>query len=114
MSDSALRQRTTASSINAQKPSSPDAPSDIRPAVASSVIAKLLFFTLLLVTVPLGSYFISIRTFFNGNATYAGALAALMANVVLLGYLVVAIQEDQGDQLEMAKEAAKKGEKKSE
>jgi hypothetical protein len=113
MSESALRQRTTASSINAQKPSK-DAPSDIRPAVATSVIAKLLFFTLLLVTVPLGSYFISIKTFFNGNATYAGALAALMANVVLLGYLVVAIQEDQGDQLELAKEAAKKGEKKSE
>lgn len=33
----------------------------------------------------------------SGNATYAGAFAAVMANVVLIGYIVVAMREDQGD-----------------
>lgn len=33
----------------------------------------------------------------KGNATYAGAFAAVMANVVLIGYIVVAMREDQGD-----------------
>lgn len=35
-----------------------------------------------------------------GNSTYAGALAAIMANVVLVGYIFVAMAEDQSDQLE--------------
>jgi vacuolar ATPase assembly integral membrane protein VMA21 len=96
---STLRQRQTASSTTPEKPA-PDGPSDIRPAVPSSVIAKLLFFTLALVTVPLGTYFLTVKSIFKGNSTYAGALAAVMANVVLVGYLIVAIQEDQSDQKE--------------
>lgn len=33
-----------------------------------------------------------------GNSTYAGALAAIMANMVLIGYIFVAMAEDQSDQ----------------
>lgn len=33
-----------------------------------------------------------------GNSTYAGALAAIMANMVLIGYIFVAMAEDQSEQ----------------
>lgn len=34
-----------------------------------------------------------------GNATYAGATAAISANVVLVAYIVVAYREDQADRV---------------
>jgi vacuolar ATPase assembly integral membrane protein VMA21 len=33
----------------------------------------------------------------GGNSTYAGAFAAVMANIVLVAYVVVAMQEDQAE-----------------
>lgn len=44
---------------------------------------------------------------FPGNATYAGALAAIMANVVLIAYVIMAFKDDQAEQAEDAKEAKK-------
>lgn len=56
---------------------------------------------------PIGSYFATVNTVFGGNSTYAGGFAAVMANVVLIAYVVVAMREDQSDRLE----AEKKGKK---
>ncbi|KAI6088813.1 hypothetical protein F4821DRAFT_82645 [Hypoxylon rubiginosum] len=82
--------------------------SNTAPAVPMDVILKLLAFTFAMVVVPIGSYFLSVNTFFKGNSTYAGGLAAVMANVVLVGYVIVAMNEDQSDQLEAKKKAGKK------
>jgi len=42
-----------------------------------------------------------------GNTTFAGASAAIMANVVLVAYIVVAMREDQGEAIETAEKARK-------
>jgi hypothetical protein len=99
----APRTEKSASSISSSTSSLDAGPSDIRPAVASSVIYKLLIFTLAMVTVPLGAYFLSVRTVFEGNPTFAGGLAALMANVVLVAYIFVAVRDDQAEQEERSK-----------
>ncbi|EJT70056.1 vacuolar ATPase assembly integral membrane protein VMA21 [Gaeumannomyces tritici R3-111a-1] len=80
--------------------------SDTTPAVPFDVIVKLLAFTFAMIVVPIGSYFATVNNVFSGNSTYAGALAAIMANVVLIAYVVVAMNEDQSEQLE--REAKKK------
>ncbi|KAI1188860.1 hypothetical protein F5B17DRAFT_393683 [Nemania serpens] len=85
--------------------------SSTAPAVPMDVILKLLAFTLAMVVIPIGSYFLTIRTIFHGNSTYAGALAAVLANVVLVGYIIVAMNEDQSDQLEAEKKQKKQKQK---
>ncbi|OAL55794.1 hypothetical protein IQ07DRAFT_583234 [Pyrenochaeta sp. DS3sAY3a] len=82
-------------------------PSNIAPAVPSSVIWKLMSFTFAMITLPIGTYFFSVHFVFKGNATWAGALAALMANVVLIAYVVMAFKDDQEEQREEAEKAKK-------
>ncbi|KAI5786380.1 hypothetical protein DFH27DRAFT_256114 [Peziza echinospora] len=65
--------------------------------VPSHVIIKLLLFTFAMIVLPLTSYFLSAATIFSGNTTYAGATAAIVANIVLLAYVFVAISEDKAD-----------------
>ncbi|KAL6920113.1 hypothetical protein FSHL1_004090 [Fusarium sambucinum] len=68
-----------------------DETSSTAPAVPrynSQVIYKLLAFTFAMVFLPIG------------NSSFAGGLAAVLANVVLIGYIVVAMKEDQSDQLQ--------------
>lgn len=86
---------------------------------------KLLAFTFAMIVFPIGSYFLTVDTIFKGlpptsqpgwllhiwflhadgrhllgNSTFAGALAAIMANVVLIGYVIVAMREDASDRKE--------------
>ncbi|KAF4552558.1 VMA21-like domain-containing protein [Elsinoe fawcettii] len=44
----------------------------------------------------------------KGNSTYAGATAAVIANVVLIAYIVVAFNDDQTERLEEAEKEKKK------
>ncbi|KAM0332128.1 hypothetical protein ACHAQA_002400 [Verticillium albo-atrum] len=80
--------------------SAPAERSNIAPAVPADVIIKLLGFTFAMIVFPIGSYFLTVATIFKGNSTFAGAFAALMANVVLIGYIIVAMREDQSEQLD--------------
>ncbi|KAF2096464.1 VMA21-like domain-containing protein [Rhizodiscina lignyota] len=70
----------------------------IAPAVPTPVIVKLLGFTLAMITLPIGTYFATVHSIFKGNHTFAGATAAVVANIVLIGYIIVAFRDDQSEQ----------------
>ena len=85
---------------------------------------KLLFFTLLMIVAPLGSYYLTLKTIWAGehnltsswldypsclcalgNNTYAGATAAVVANIVLIAYVIAAVREDAADAEESKKKS---------
>ncbi|KAI5194398.1 hypothetical protein E4T39_08677 [Aureobasidium subglaciale] len=93
-------------------------PSIIAPAVPQHVIVKLLLFSFAMIVLPISSYFLTVDNLFSGNyglftkpisllptnlsgnSTFAGATAAILANVVLIGYIIVAMREDAGERAE--------------
>ncbi|MCJ1409579.1 vacuolar ATPase assembly integral membrane protein vma21 [Ptychographa xylographoides] len=83
--------------------------SNIAPAVPAAVIYKLLGFTLAMIAGPIATYYLTLNTIFRGSSTLAGGTAAVMANVVLIAYVIVAMKEDQSERL-AEEEKAKKGE----
>lgn len=83
--------------LSPSQSSTPTAPSNTSPAVPGRIIAKLLLFTALMISAPLGVYFSSLNMVFSGNSTWAGVSAAVTANLVLAAYIVAAVWEDQGD-----------------
>jgi len=66
--------------------------------IPGAVVVKLLLFTLAMITAPLLTYYISVTSVFVGNVTVAGAFAAVAANVVLIAYIIVAMNEDDTDE----------------
>jgi hypothetical protein len=71
------------------------------------VYYKLAFFSVALFAAPLTAYYASVDRFFGGNPNYAGGLAALVANVVLVGYVIAAFLEDQGSSPALKKDATR-------
>lgn len=65
------------------------------PSVSTSVIAKLLLFSAAMIVLPLSAYYLSLEYLFQGYKTnYAAITAAITANLVVAGYVVVAFLED--------------------
>lgn len=60
--------------------------------VPRSVIEKLMGFTVAMVFLPLLTFFIV--NYYVENTLVSGGLAAAMANIVLIAYIVVAFSED--------------------
>ncbi|KAJ3181293.1 vacuolar ATPase assembly integral membrane protein vma21 [Irineochytrium annulatum] len=65
--------------------------------VDRSVVLKLAFFSILMFTLPIGTYLYTQQYVFDGNSTYSAIVAAVVANIVLIAYIVVAFLEDNGD-----------------
>jgi hypothetical protein len=78
------------------------------------VIIQLLVFTVIMICGPIGTYYLTLNLVFKGlitlrktnhtsanavlgNSSYAGALAAMVANVILAVYVIIAFREDQGE-----------------
>ncbi|KAG0278648.1 vacuolar ATPase assembly integral membrane protein vma21 [Linnemannia exigua] len=80
------------SSSSSSSASSPSASRSVN--VSSGTLAKLAFFTIAMIVFPIGTYFVTLDRYFEGNATYAGISAAVVANVVLISYVAVAVMED--------------------
>ncbi|KAL2835101.1 hypothetical protein BDW59DRAFT_3422 [Aspergillus cavernicola] len=95
------------SSPSDEKPS--DYESDTSPAVPMHVIWKLVGFTVAMITTPVGMYFVSVSL--GSSTTVAAIIAAVMANVILFGYVFVAWQEDKEErEAEAAKRKGKRAE----
>merc|ERR1711939_1186519 len=61
------------------------------------VLTKFALVSVAMVTLPIGAYFGSLNfVWAPGNTTAAGITAAVVANVVLIAYVILALLEDDG------------------
>ncbi|WFD31739.1 hypothetical protein MSPP1_002778 [Malassezia sp. CBS 17886] len=81
-------------------------PSRVAPRGADPAIGvyyKLAIFSAALFIAPISAYYVAKDRWLGGDAVWAGGLAAIVANVVLAGYIVVACLEDDAPRVAPAK-----------
>lgn len=64
-----------------------------RAELTRTVVRKLIFFTAAMIIAPVTCFFI-LQNVFNWGSIVSGGTAALVANIVLIGYVVAAFMED--------------------
>ncbi|OXG43602.1 hypothetical protein C359_01438 [Cryptococcus neoformans Bt120] len=62
--------------------------------VQPAVLYKLVLFALLMAVVPIATYFGTLNYLWDGSTTFAAISAIAAANLILVGYVVVAFRED--------------------
>ncbi|TPX51393.1 hypothetical protein SeMB42_g00482 [Synchytrium endobioticum] len=62
--------------------------------IPTSVVVKLLGFSIAIFVFPIATYFYTLNRVFQGNLTYAAISAVVMVNVILVAFVVVAFTED--------------------
>ncbi|EMR11421.1 hypothetical protein PNEG_00444 [Pneumocystis murina B123] len=64
------------------------------------VLIKFFLFSTAMIIVPISSYYLSLRYIFKQNNTiYAAIVAVLMTNIVLIGYIILALIEEKDSQM---------------
>ncbi|THU84871.1 hypothetical protein K435DRAFT_959196 [Dendrothele bispora CBS 962.96] len=71
-------------------------------------LVKLLIFSLSLGIAPLTAYFASLKYIWNGNTTFAALTAVVIANAVLVAYIITSVYEDKRPQDVPSEESKKK------
>ncbi|KAI8381135.1 uncharacterized protein BYT42DRAFT_565395 [Radiomyces spectabilis] len=72
--------------------------------VSRPVVAKLIGFSFAMFILPIATYFLTLDGLFAGNNTYAAGSAALVANLVVVAYIIAAVMEDNQDAKTVKKE----------
>ncbi|KAM0787529.1 hypothetical protein ACM66B_003600 [Microbotryomycetes sp. NB124-2] len=62
----------------------------------NKLLLRMCLFTFAMITLPIGSYFASRDYYFHDNLTGAGITAAMVANLILVVFIVMAIKDDDG------------------
>ncbi|TFL05787.1 hypothetical protein BDV98DRAFT_499699, partial [Pterulicium gracile] len=60
-----------------------------------AVLFKLVAFSLSLAVLPISAYFASSKYLWQGNGTYSALTAILIANGVLIAYVIMSMVEDK-------------------
>ncbi|KAK6336478.1 vacuolar ATPase assembly integral membrane protein vma21 [Orbilia brochopaga] len=68
------------------------------PAIPAEVLVKLFGFTAAMLIAPIGCYYLSTNVLFPGSTVTGASIAAVVANVVLIAFVVVAMREDDGEE----------------
>ncbi|KZS97924.1 hypothetical protein SISNIDRAFT_449529 [Sistotremastrum niveocremeum HHB9708] len=75
--------------------------------VSNSVLFSLIFFSGAMALLPISTYFGSLNYIWPGNTTYAALSAVLAANIVLVGYIIIAARDDKSSREESQRAASK-------
>ncbi|KAF3217480.1 vacuolar ATPase assembly integral membrane protein vma21 [Orbilia oligospora] len=73
------------------------------PSIPREVLLKLFGFTVAMLFGPLGCYYLTTNYIFPGSTVLGASIAAVVANIVLVLFILVAMKEDDGEETKKTK-----------